>query len=63
MMAGLASRARVRPAARCRWSGSAGGAPSTRLPAGLAVAAHLAGITAAIAAIAVLTTVFALMLR
>ncbi|WP_176039183.1 hypothetical protein [Burkholderia stabilis] len=64
MMAGFASRARARPVARGRWPGrAAGDAPPVRLPPGLAVAAHLAGVAAGIVAIAVLTTLLALMLR
>ncbi|MGS0891013.1 hypothetical protein ACVBGC_00435 [Burkholderia stagnalis] len=48
MKAGPASRRRARPAA-C-------GAPATRLPAGLALAAHLAGVAAGMAAIVALAT-------
>lgn len=61
-MAGVVSRSRARLAVCGRWPGRAGDAPSMRLPAGLAVAAHLAGV-AAITAIAVLTTLLALMVR
>ncbi|WP_279610463.1 MULTISPECIES: hypothetical protein [unclassified Burkholderia] len=36
---------------------------ASRLPAGVAIAAHLAGVMAAIAAIATMATVLALLLR
>ncbi|WP_420212551.1 hypothetical protein ACN8ZM_23680 [Burkholderia aenigmatica] len=56
-MTGVASQARAGPA------DGAGGAASTRLPAGLVVAAHLTGMAAGIAAIAVLATLLALLFR
>lgn len=62
-MAGVVSRSRARQAARGRSHGRAGDAPSMRLPAGLAIAAHLAGVAAGMAAIAVMTTLLALMVR
>lgn len=56
-MTGVASQARAGP------TDGASGAASTRLPAGLVVAAHLAGMAAGIAAIAVLATLLALLFR
>ncbi|WP_301766585.1 hypothetical protein [Burkholderia aenigmatica] len=57
MMTGVASQARAGPA------NGESGAASTRLPAGLVVAAHLVGMAAGIAAIAVLATLLALLFR
>ncbi|KAF1040455.1 hypothetical protein BLA6993_04618 [Burkholderia lata] len=56
-MAGVAFRSRAR-----RTSGASGRA-SERLPAGLVIAAHLAGMAAGIAAIAALATLLALLFR
>ncbi|WP_233343151.1 hypothetical protein [Burkholderia cepacia] len=57
MTTGAALRSRAGP------SGAASGPASVRLPAGLVVAAHLAGMTAGIAAIAALATLLALLFR
>ncbi|MCA7898315.1 hypothetical protein LGM39_02960 [Burkholderia cepacia] len=57
MTRGVVSRSRARP------SGGASSSASVRLPAGLVVAAHLAGIAAGIAAIAALATLLALLFR
>lgn len=57
MTRGVASRSRAGP------SGEASGPASVRLPAGLVVAAHLAGMAAGIAAIAALATLLALLFR
>ncbi|MEB4660005.1 hypothetical protein OXV55_11355 [Burkholderia contaminans] len=57
MMAGGAFRSRAGPA------GGACGPASARLPAGLVVAAHLAGMAAGIATIAALATLLALLFR
>ncbi|MBW5806391.1 hypothetical protein FOZ70_16795 [Burkholderia sp. COPS] len=57
MTTGVASRSRAGP------SGAVSGPASMRLPAGLVVAAHLAGIAAGIAAIATLATLLALLFR
>ncbi|WP_185737717.1 hypothetical protein [Burkholderia cepacia] len=57
MTRGVVSRSRARP------SGGASGPASVRLPAGLVVAAHLAGMAAGIAAIAALATLLALLFR
>ncbi|CAB3969142.1 hypothetical protein BCO9919_03612 [Burkholderia cenocepacia] len=56
-MAGAALRSRAGPA------GGVCGTASARLPAGLVIAAHLAGMAAGIAAIAALATVLALLFR
>ncbi|WP_205782883.1 hypothetical protein [Burkholderia sp. Ac-20344] len=56
-MAGVAARSRAGPA------DGASGAASTRLPAGLVIAAHLAGMAAGIVAIAALATLLALLFR
>ncbi|WP_174917216.1 hypothetical protein [Burkholderia lata] len=57
MMTGVASRSRAGPAGR------PSGAASVRLPAGLVIAAHLAGMAAGIATIAALATLLALLFR
>ena len=57
MTTGAAPRSRAGP------SGAASDPASVRLPAGLVVAAHLAGMTAGIAAIAALATLLALLFR
>ncbi|WP_165765523.1 hypothetical protein [Burkholderia puraquae] len=57
MMAGVASRSRAGPV------GGARGTASTRLPAGLVITAHLAGVAAGIVAIAALATLLALLFR
>ncbi|UQO36182.1 hypothetical protein [Burkholderia cepacia] len=57
MTTGVASRSRAGP------SGAVSDPASVRLPAGLVVAAHLAGIAAGIAAIATLATLLALLFR
>ncbi|WP_174948547.1 hypothetical protein [Burkholderia lata] len=57
MMTDVAARSRARP------PGGERGVASTRLPAGLVVAAHLAGMAAGIAAIAALATLLALLFR
>ncbi|MBN3749083.1 hypothetical protein G3N96_27175 [Burkholderia sp. Se-20373] len=56
-MAGAAFRSRARPA------GEDCGPAFARLPAGLVIAAHLAGLAAGIAAIAALATMLALLFR
>ncbi|VWB99502.1 hypothetical protein BLA14095_04677 [Burkholderia lata] len=56
-MTGVASRSRAGPAGR------PSGAASVRLPAGLVIAAHLAGMAAGIATIAALATLLALLFR
>ncbi|VWB48172.1 hypothetical protein BLA13014_02067 [Burkholderia aenigmatica] len=56
-MNGVASQSRARLA------DGASGAASTRLPAGLVVTAHLAGMAAGIVAIAALATLLALLFR
>lgn len=56
-MTGVAAQSRARP------PGGERGAASTRLPAGLVVAAHLAGMAAGIAAIAALAMLLALLFR
>ncbi|MCA8017355.1 hypothetical protein [Burkholderia metallica] len=63
MMAGIGSRSRARPVARVRSPDNACRAAPLRLPAGVVVAAHLAGIAAGIAAIAALAMLLALMFR
>ncbi|WP_175888629.1 hypothetical protein [Burkholderia cepacia] len=57
MTTGVAPRSRAGP------SGAVSDPASVRLPAGLVVAAHLAGIAAGIAAIAALATLLALLFR